>query len=175
MSAKRLLTIGYEGLQPGTLVAALRNAGAHVLIDVRELPLSRRRGFSKAALAELLARQDIEYVHLRDLGDPKSGREAARAGNYREFRKIYGAHLRTKRAQDALAAAVSIAKKRVSCLLCYERNPVQCHRSIVAALVEARASLAVEHLIVDEKVNSGRRDGGGRKITDLGQGIAAAE
>jgi Protein of unknown function, DUF488 len=88
-------TIGYEGSRVEEFVAALRRAGVVTLIDVRDIPLSRKPGFSKSALAANLAAKGIAYVHLRGLGDPKPGREAARAGKYGLFRSIFGRHMTT--------------------------------------------------------------------------------
>src|SRR3954453_21108705 len=76
-----LTTIGYEAAELDDFVATLLAAGITRLIDVRELPISRRRGFAKRALSEALADAGIVYVHLRGLGDPKEGREAARVGD----------------------------------------------------------------------------------------------
>jgi uncharacterized protein (DUF488 family) len=59
-----------------------------LLIDVRELPTSRRKGFAKSALSSALAAADIGYLHLKGLGDPKPGRDAARAGDYAGFLKV---------------------------------------------------------------------------------------
>ena len=82
-------TIGYEGATIGAFVTALRDASIDILIDVRDLPLSRKNGFSKKRLAQILAEADIDYIHLKGLGDPKDGRNAARAGDYGLFRQIF--------------------------------------------------------------------------------------
>jgi uncharacterized protein (DUF488 family) len=87
----------------------LRHASIDVLIDVRDVPLSRKKGFSKNGLAQILADADIEYVHLKGLGDPKDGRDAARAGEYDLFQKIFSRHMRTKIALRDLNIAAEIA------------------------------------------------------------------
>lgn len=124
-------TIGYEGTDIDRLVATLKAIGVTVLADVRAVALSRKKGFSKTALKNRLAKDGIAYLHFVDLGDPKPGREAARAGQYDEFRRIYSKHLRTTRAQNALSDLAVVAKDHVTCLLCFERDPTVCHRSIV--------------------------------------------
>ena len=70
-------------------------------------------------------------MHFNALGDPKPGREAARAGKYDEFRKIYRKHLATEDAQTALTELKSLVRRNATCLLCFERDPIVCHRSIV--------------------------------------------
>ncbi len=81
-----LFTVGYEGKTVDELLDALKGAGIELLIDVRAVAASRRPGFSKTALAGALAEQGIDYLHLRPLGTPKAGREAARKGRIAEMR-----------------------------------------------------------------------------------------
>ena len=76
----RIFTIGYEGATMDDFLSALKQAGVERVIDVRALPLSRRPGFSKTPLQNALAEAGIEYVHLKALGTPAEGRNAARAG-----------------------------------------------------------------------------------------------
>lgn len=144
--ATALRTIGYEGASLEDFISALKHARVSVLIDIRAVAVSRRKGFSKTALASALSEADIGYLHLRDLGDPKPGREAARAGRISEFRAIYSAHLRGAVAQAALAEATRVAGYRDACLLCYEAEPNHCHRSMVAAAIARKTGLAIKHL-----------------------------
>ena len=64
------ISVGYEGRTPAEMVALLRAQRVSRVLDIRELPLSRRRGFSKTALAERLRKAGIEYRHLRFAGNP---------------------------------------------------------------------------------------------------------
>jgi len=142
----KLRTIGYEAATQGAVIAALKGAGVDVLIDVRAVPSSRRAGFSKRLLAASLAEAGIDYVHLRALGTPKPGRQAARAGRHAEMVAIYEAHLAEPQAQFELAEALDIAKARPSALLCYEAEAAHCHRRIVAERLTARHPFEVEDL-----------------------------
>lgn len=142
-----LFTIGYEKSTPDAVAAALTDAGVTVLIDVRAVPASRRPGFSKNALAARMERAGIAYLHLRDLGTPKAGREAARAGDVAAMRRIFDAQMEKPEAQAALAQAVAIAKDAPTCLLCLEREHDQCHRAIVADLMARRGRFRVTPLI----------------------------
>jgi len=125
-------TIGYEGADIESVIATLKAVGVQRLADVRAVALSRKKGFSKKSLADRLARAGIEYLHFVELGDPKPGREAARAGLYEQFRAIYNGHLSSEPAQAALEKLLLVAKEQPTCLLCFERDPTTCHRSIVA-------------------------------------------
>ena len=75
-----LSTIGYEGATLPEVIAKLRAAGVEVVVDVRAVAASRRAGFSKTVLRASLAAEGIGYEHLRTLGTPKPGRDAARRG-----------------------------------------------------------------------------------------------
>jgi uncharacterized protein (DUF488 family) len=142
----KLFTIGYEQAVQADVVAALARAGAKVVIDVRAVASSRRAGFSKTLLAASLAEAGLAYVHLRDLGTPKPGRIAARAGRHEEMKAIFEAHLEEPAAQLALAKAAEIAAEQPTALLCYETDPLQCHRLIVADRLVEAGDFQVEHL-----------------------------
>jgi uncharacterized protein (DUF488 family) len=145
---RTISTIGYEGSTIEGFVAALRRASIDVLIDVRDLPLSRKKGFSKNSLAQILADADIEYVHLKGLGDPKDGRLAARAGKYDLFQKIFGRHMQTDIALRDLEIAADLVRERRACLMCFECDHGHCHRSIVADLLAQMTQLTVTPLAV---------------------------
>lgn len=149
-----LHTIGYEGCSIEDFVSALRHAGIDSLIDIRDVPISRKRGFSKRALAEKLGKRGIEYVHLRDLGDPKPGREAARRGDNATFQRIFRSHMKGEPARDALQSALQIASRSRSCLLCFERDHACCHRSIVAEAMGTQAAIQIRHLRVRSGISA---------------------
>jgi uncharacterized protein (DUF488 family) len=140
----RIFTIGYEGTTVGEFVAALQEAGVQRIIDVRALPNSRRPGFSKTPLRAALAEVGIDYVHLRALGTPADGRAAARAGRHEELERIYAGQLELPEAIAQGAQMVELAREKPSALLCYEREPSGCHRSLLLDAVAADAE--VTHL-----------------------------
>jgi uncharacterized protein (DUF488 family) len=165
----KLFTIGYEGISAEQMLDILRSKGIDILIDVRKVPLSRKRGFSKRGLAELAEGAGIEYQHLGQLGDPKPGREAARRGDMGEFRKIFRNHLRRVASQKALDDLVGIATSSRVCLLCYERDASVCHRSMVADAISARKTFDVVHIMTSDKPSKAR---GSRDITPAGFAVA---
>ena len=127
-----LFTIGYEGATVEGLVSALQAAGVRTLADVRAVPLSRKPGFSKKSLGARLAEAGIGYRHLQRLGTPPDGREAARKGNHAGLERIYLSHLEASDAQAQLAELAELARTEPVALLCFERAPADCHRSILA-------------------------------------------
>ena len=145
-----IYTIGYEGTDIERFVSTLKAVGVKRVADVRAVALSRKKGFSKKSLSSRLEEAGIEYLHFIDLGDPKPGREAARAGLFDEFRAIYSAHLDSGEAQSSLKELVAVAGEKPTCLLCFERNPVTCHRSIVAEAMTESADFEVMDLYGDD-------------------------
>jgi uncharacterized protein (DUF488 family) len=142
----RLATIGYEQATLDQVIGKLKAAGVAVLIDVRAVAASRRAGFSKTRLAASLDEAGIAYIHLRDLGTPAAGRQAARAGRTAEMRTIYEGWLEEPRAQLALAEAEEIAAARPAALLCLEADAAHCHRRIVAERLRERMGCEVVDL-----------------------------
>ena len=126
-----IYTIGYEATTMADFLAALRIAGVQRVIDVRALPLSRRPGFSKSGLAASLAEAGIDYVHLKALGTPKRGRDAAKRGDVATLEAVYDDQLALPEAQAAAAIMLDLAAERPSALLCYERDPQHCHRTLL--------------------------------------------
>jgi uncharacterized protein (DUF488 family) len=128
----KLATIGYERQTLPEVIARLKKAKVDVVVDVRAVAASRRPGFSKSMLSATLAEHGIDYVHLRQLGTPKEGRIAARAGRIAEMHRIFKKQLATPEAQSELARATAIARERRAVLLCFEADAGGCHRTIVA-------------------------------------------
>src|SRR5256885_15472310 len=143
----RIFTIGYEGATVGEFLAALPKAGVERVIDVRALPLSRRPGFSKSPLRAALEEAGVEYVHLKALGTPAEGRAAARAGRYDDLKRIYAGQLELPEAMAQSAQMLDLAAEKRSALLCMEREPAHCHRTLLLDAVAPDAE--VVHLYAD--------------------------
>ncbi len=141
-----LATIGYETDTQSGMIDRLKAANVELVIDVRAVASSRKAGFSKTLLAGGLKDQGVDYLHLRDLGTPKPGRDAARAGRVDEMRQIFEAHLEEPAAVLALAQATALAKTKRIALLCYEDDPNCCHRRIVADRIRERLKCEVVDL-----------------------------
>lgn len=135
-----LYTIGYEGRHLDEFVALLRAEGVMRVVDVRELPLSRRKGFSKRPLGEALTRARIEYVHMREAGNPYRGQKA----DVKRCLGLYRGHL--ERSPDILDLVESAAVGQRTALLCVEQDPGSCHRSVIVEHLRRRRSIAVHNL-----------------------------
>ncbi|WP_188053147.1 DUF488 family protein [Sphingosinithalassobacter sp. CS137] len=166
-----LATIGYERSTLSDFIATLQLAGVELLVDVRERAQSRRPGFSKKSLAEALKSAGIEYLHLPQLGDPKSGREAARSGNMTLFLQIFNGVMKGTRAQEALGQLEKLAAEKHICLMCFERDQRECHRKIVAENLEIRLGVKATHWGVALGAGNGGAD---RRVLHIDQGAAAS-
>ena len=143
----KLATIGYEQETQPAVIQRLKDAGVEILIDVRAVASSRRAGFSKTLLAASLNEAGIGYVHLRQLGTPKAGRDFARKGKIAEMHRIFEAHMAEPGAQLELAKATQIVRgdKKVA-LLCYEADAAGCHRTILANRICEALGCEIENL-----------------------------
>lgn len=139
-------TIGYQQRTQAELIAALRAAGVTLLIDVRAVAASRRAGFAKTLLRESLAADGIDYLHLRALGTPKPGREAARKGRTAEMRAIFAEQLATPEAVDAFARLEAEVQARPAALLCFCGDAAGCHRRALTERLEMALNAEIRDL-----------------------------
>ncbi len=130
-------TVGYGAATLPEVLARLHAAGVGLLVDVRAVAASRRAGFSKTVLRTSLEAEGIGYLHLRGLGTPKLGREAARRGRVAEMRTIYAAHLATPEARDDWARLLAHLEGPPLALLCQCPEPAGCHRRVLAERLKA--------------------------------------
>ncbi|HSK48847.1 MAG TPA: DUF488 domain-containing protein [Coriobacteriia bacterium] len=135
----RIFTIGYEGWGFDLWADELLANGVQTVVDVRELPLSRRPGWSKRSLAEKLAERGLGYVHMRALGTPAPLRHGLRDGSlpFHEFAPQFRAML-DDRAEE-LDALLHLARTQTVVLMCWEEDPAKCHRSLVVEALGERA------------------------------------
>ncbi|MDP3693201.1 DUF488 family protein [Bradyrhizobium sp.] len=144
---KKLFTIGYEQTPSKAVLDELAQAGVKLLVDVRAVAASRRPGFSKNQLAAGLDARGISYLHLRGLGTPKDGREAARSGQFGVLHKIYARHLKTPQAREELDELSALVRQAGPvCILCYERDHRECHRQWIAEIIAERDGVRIENL-----------------------------
>jgi uncharacterized protein (DUF488 family) len=146
-----LFTFGYEGLSIGTFIARLRAARVAIVLDVRELPLSRKAGFSKRSFAKALNDAGLVYAHLPELGCPRQIRERYKAnGDWRAYSKEFRTYLAKQ--SDAVADLVRTANKSRACLVCFEADFNRCHRTIVAHAAVRAGGPSITHLTLREAV-----------------------
>lgn len=142
-----LYTIGYEKRTQEAFFTLLRRAGIDVLMDVRDVAWSHKPGFSKGALSETAHTAGMEYMHAQFAGNPKKLR--AKESDTEGLIGAYGRHLddhpEIVQQFSDLVRGYSKAGKRV-CIMCFERDPADCHRGVLAARWKRRRRGRVEHL-----------------------------
>ena len=139
-----LYTIGYEGLALEGFLGLLTAHGVEHLLDIRDVPLSRKSGFSKTALAAAVEFAGIRYSHVKALGCPKSIRDRHRAdGDWAQYVRSFETYLATQGA--AIETLRATAARSRTCLLCYEADATRCHRSFVAEAVTSSAG-TISHI-----------------------------
>jgi uncharacterized protein (DUF488 family) len=146
----KLFTIGYEGHNLDSFSALLLKNEIRRIIDVREVPLSHKAGFSKTRLKEFLRSLNIDYVHLPTLGCPKEIRREYRADrDYERYKTRYLAHMEIHR--DELTSLLGMVQETPSCLLCFEADVSHCHRTFIADRLTGMSdgNLVVEPIIPD--------------------------
>jgi uncharacterized protein (DUF488 family) len=171
INMKTVYTIGYEGTDIDRFVQTLKAVGVQSIADVRAVPLSRKKGFSKNVLRDRLAQEGIAYLPMQDLGDPKAGREAAKAGNYDLFRKIYSSYIDQPNQVSVVADLADKADDSSTCLLCFERDPKTCHRLIVGEKM-AMYGYQMMHLYADDPSRYIRNR---ERLTARAEGLASHE
>ena len=146
MTRPAICTIGYERAKLENFIEALHTAEVATLIDIRAKAFSRRSEFNAKKLAASLQEAGIGYLHLPALGSPDPARDAAKSGDLKKFEKLYRAQLATKEAEAALARVLEMASAAPVCLMCYEREPSECHRQFTIEPLEARSGEKARHL-----------------------------
>lgn len=169
MKLKHIVTIGYEGADFSDFLATLNAIGVTTVLDIRELPMSRRRGFAKTALREGLAGVGIAYRHEPRLGSPKAIRHQLRDdGDLKRFFRDFGRYLDTQ--GDLLEHLAGDLTGTVA-LLCYERDHTTCHRNTVASALSDLTGLKPKHHGVQ---GHAQRQTAARARSHPGQGLPAA-
>jgi uncharacterized protein (DUF488 family) len=140
-----LFTFGYEGLCIDSFIARLKEARVKNIVDVRELPLSRKKGFSKTSFGIALAANGIGYLHVPALGCPKPIRNQYKAdSNWKTYTKEFLKYIKTQ--EIALRELVKISQTDSTCLVCFEADFSMCHRTFVARAARQLGGPVVSHL-----------------------------
>jgi uncharacterized protein (DUF488 family) len=173
-----LLSIGHSNIPAERFLAMLRAAGVHAIADVRSAPVSRFcPWFSAKNLAPLLARDGMSYLAYGDvLGGRPRDAKLYRGGiaDYETMARQpeFGAGL-----ARLMADAARCRAKGAICLMCSEREPLECHRCLLLARALAERKLTIGHILFDGSIEphtaTERRllalDGGGGDLFAPGQ------
>jgi uncharacterized protein (DUF488 family) len=141
-----LLSIGHSNIPAERFVAMLRGAGVSVIADVRSVPLSRHfPWFSKNNLSARLTAEGISYIML---GDSLGGRPLDDS-LYHAGVADYEAMARQPKFLGGLDQVLDAAARARVCLMCAEREPLDCHRCLLVARRLAERGLSIGHILHD--------------------------
>ena len=149
MTAPQVLTIGHSNHSLEAFLELLANHGVTAVADVRSAPFSRFcPQFNRDALSAALKDRGIRYTCLgRELG----GRSADPAC-YRDGQVQYDLVARTSSFRAGLARIVDGAARHRIALMCAEKEPLDCHRTLLVAPVLAALGIAVSHILADGRL-----------------------
>lgn len=142
-----IFTFGYEGLSLAQFFSTLQLNDIERIVDVRQMPLSRKKGFSKNALAESAESHNIDYIHQVALGCPRFIRDQYRLdNNWRDYETHFQEYIETQ--DEEIEALTLLCEQQRCCLLCFEANALSCHRSLVARRARdlSNSPLEIVHL-----------------------------
>ena len=142
-----LYTIGYESKSIDDLISQLKSHDISTLVDVREIPISRKKGFSKTVFSECLNKNGIEYIHLKKLGSPKNIRKELKQN--KDYFSFFGKYLEyIQLHKNIISDLYKIILEKNCCIMCYEDLPFKCHRKIICDEIEKidGNGLKIEHL-----------------------------
>lgn len=129
-----ILSIGYEQRSISEFLGLIIENNVEQVLDVRQIPNSRKPGFSKKKLQDSLQQVGIEYVHIYSAGNPYHTEKKDLARCLQTYREYLEAH----------PEIVSLVEKQVlgktTAILCYERKHENCHRSILLELVMSNSN-----------------------------------
>jgi len=157
---RKVATIGVYGFDAASLLGALRKADVILLLDVRQRRAVRGSEYSWANSTRLqaaLAEAAIAYEHRPELAPTTELRQLQYAEDDRrgegkrsrtelapEYARRYTEEILDRADLDALVA--ELPATGVAALLCVEREPEACHRSLIAARLTDEHEVAVTHL-----------------------------
>jgi uncharacterized protein (DUF488 family) len=134
-------TIGHSNHPVERFVDLLKKGGVELLVDVRSAPYSRRfPQFGRETLAKSLQAAGIAYAWE---GEALGGKSGGTSGGG------YGAAAARPAFKTALDRLIESSTGATVCLMCAEKEPLACHRTVLVARRLAERGAAIEHLLAD--------------------------
>jgi uncharacterized protein (DUF488 family) len=141
-----LYTIGHSNHPIESFLALLAGAGITALADVRSAPYSRRLPqFGREALRRSLTEAGIAYVFLGD----KLGARPADPACYRDGVADYGLIAATPGFAEGIGRLLDGARRHRICVMCAEKEPLDCHRTILVARALRARGARIRHILAD--------------------------
>ncbi|MPZ38682.1 MAG: DUF488 family protein [Rhizobiales bacterium] len=143
---KNLLTIGHSNLPLDQFMTMLKAHNVTAIVDVRSVPFSRRfPWFSSRTLSERLQSKGIAYVMM---GETLGGRPANPA-LYCDGVADYEAMASTTDFHASIDRVIAESARHRPCLMCSEREPLDCHRCLLVSRALAERGCSIGHILGD--------------------------
>lgn len=140
---KRVHTIGYQGKKIGIFIHELQENDVRVLVDARSHTGGRKLEFCKKNLSQSLQENGIKYVHYKELGTPEYLMKVMKSeGTY--SMDEYALHLDSK--PEVLNRVINEVEEESIAIMCFEKNYLECHRSVVADRISKLVGSIVNHI-----------------------------
>ena len=147
-----MFTIGHSNHSLDTFLSLLGTHGVDLVTDVRSAPYSRWvPHFNKNALDAALKKAGVAYEYV---GEELGGRPVDPSCYDENGQVIYGSVAKTDLFKDALDRVIRTAHERHVALMCAEKEPLECHRTLLVARALAEQGIAVEHIHADGGLES---------------------
>jgi len=141
-----IFTVGYEGESVDHFFNKILSSGIKAIIDIRNNPISRKYGFSKKIMAQLLKESGVDYFHFPELGIPSSLRKNLKSDT--DYRRLLDEYEQTvlPKTEAVQTHVLELLKSKPSALLCFEADQDSCHRSRLAKSLEKMGGLSILHI-----------------------------
>jgi uncharacterized protein (DUF488 family) len=150
-SPKQISTIGHSTHSFEKLLSLLKAHNVTAVCDVRSAPYSRMNPqFNRDGFAEQLGENGILYIYL---GAELGGRTEDPAC-YEGKRVRYDRLAQKDVFQNGLQRVVEASTKYTLCLLCAEKDPLECHRTLLVSRYLVDMGLEVQHILSDGGLES---------------------
>jgi uncharacterized protein (DUF488 family) len=142
----KILTIGHSNLSIEDFIALLKQHQITAIADVRSHPYSRYLPhFNKESLKVSLLNSDIKYVFLgRELGARPEDLNCYMGG-----KALYEKIAATDLFSEGIQRLIQGAQKYKIALMCAEKDPITCHRTILVCKHLCQFDLQIEHILSD--------------------------
>jgi uncharacterized protein (DUF488 family) len=145
--AKKLYTIGYEGISAEEYMNRLYSKSVNLLVDVRKNSMSMKYGFSKSQLKNMCQKMDIEFLHIPELGIESDKRK--NLNTKKDYELLFDEYKRetlpNKDAELNELRKLTQKYERVA-ITCFEREHTSCHRHKISDHLHTQYGVPIEHI-----------------------------
>lgn len=138
-----IYSVGHSTHTVQDFIKLLKSRGITAIADVRSVPYSRfQPQFNREVLTKSLKEFDIEYVFV---GDSIGGR-SSNEDDYENGRVVYGRLKKSDNFESGLERVVLGSEKYQLALMCSEKEPIECHRTLLVGQTLFERGIPITHI-----------------------------